>query len=331
MRYSRELTFIHRYLSGEMDEIEAEEFNIWVGADDRNQKLFSEVSAIWTASSILPTKKFDANKAFLKHKSLLDKEVGVLNGVKELPSSIEIKNQSKVFSISPILAIAASFILLLAAWFIIANSNGKIYNSERSSIASLEDGSKVWMKEGSKIEFKEKSNKRLIELQGKAYFEVAKDDKKPFTVIADGLEVRVVGTIFTVDSKEKAVYVKEGIVEVYYNGEQQRLITDQMVNVQQGVLSQAKDLNFYKSGLWFNESLSFTKTPFDAVIKDVSDFFAVKFEIPQGRDWSNCTFTSGSLKNSTLEEIITTLKLTYELDCVKIYDKHYKISKVKCR
>ena len=84
MRYSRELTSIHRYLSGEMDEIEAEEFNIWVGADDRNQKLFSEVSAIWTASSILPTKKFDANKAFLKHKSLLDKEVGVLNGVKEL-------------------------------------------------------------------------------------------------------------------------------------------------------------------------------------------------------------------------------------------------------
>ncbi|MBK9567432.1 MAG: hypothetical protein IPO37_20380 [Saprospiraceae bacterium] len=161
MRYSRELTSIHRYLSGEMDEIEAEEFNIWAGADDRNQKLFSEVSAIWTASSILPTKKFDANKAFLKHKSLLDKEVGVLNGVKELPSSIEIKNQSKVFSISPILAIAASFILLLAAWFIIANSNGKIYDSERSSIASLEDGSKVWMKEGSKIEFKENLTKDL--------------------------------------------------------------------------------------------------------------------------------------------------------------------------
>lgn len=331
MSNSRELTSIHRYLSGEMGEIEAAEFNIWVKADDRNHKLFSQVSAIWTASSSLPLKKFDTKKALIRHKSLLDNEIEVLNGVKDLPSSIELKNQSKIYSLSPLLAIAASFILLLAAWFIIVNGNGKIYDSEQSSIAALEDGSKVWMKEGSKIEFKEKSNSRLIELQGKAYFEVAKDDQKPLTVIADGLEVRVVGTIFTVDSKEKAVYVKEGIVEVYYNDEQQRLIADQMVHVQQGALSDVKNLNFYNSGLWLNESLSFTKTPFDAVIKDVSDFFAVKFEIPQGRDWSNCTFTSGSLKNSTLDEVITTLKLTYELDCVKIEDKRFKISKVKCR
>ncbi|MEY3422295.1 MAG: hypothetical protein RIR48_2598, partial [Bacteroidota bacterium] len=169
------------------------------------------------------------------------------------------------------------------------------------------------------------------ELNGKAYFEVAKDDKKPFTVVADGMEVKVVGTMFTVDSKEKSVFVKEGVVDVYFKGNTKRVEANQMVNVLQGRLSEVNNLDFYTTAFWINDNLTFNKTPFDIVINDISEYFGVKFDIPQGRDWSNCTFTSGSLKSSSLDDIITTLKLTYELDCVKINDKNYKISKVKCK
>ena len=330
MRYNHVIIYIHRFLSGEMDKTEESDFNKWVNSDEQNKKLFSDISTIWSASSNFPAEKFDAKKAFLKHKLRLEDEAAALKSIDNHSENIK-KPQPKIFYIRPLIAIAASLILVLAAWFIVSENSGNTYDSKVSLIASLDDGSRVWMKDGAKIEFKEKSNKRLVELNGKAYFEVAKDDKKPFTVVADGMEVKVVGTMFTVDSKEKSVFVKEGVVDVYFKGNTKRVEANQKVNVLQGRLSEVNDLDFYTTAFWINDNLTFNKTPFDIVINDISEYFGVKFDIPQGRDWSNCTFTSGSLKSNSLDDIITTLKLTYELDCVKINDKNYKISKVKCK
>ena len=56
-----------------------------------------------------------------------------------------------------------------------------------------------------------------------------------------------------------------------------------------------------------------------------------QFIIPTQRDWSKCTFTSGPLKTATVDEVMTILKLTYELDYVRQNDNSIKISRVKCK
>lgn len=343
---SLEMIKIHRYLTGEMNTFEQNEFLSWVNEDDRNKKLFSEISTIWNASGNVNPVKFNAKNAYLKHKMQLEQESlathdhpnhATIIAIEPKKSdqnsnhnSNTINKNIKVFSIRNLAAVAASMLLIVSFWYVINNNQSTTYDSKHSLIAALEDGSNVMMGEGGKVSFKQTSDSRTLELNGKAYFEV-KNNKIPFVVIADSMEVHVVGTEFTVDSDEKTVYVKEGIVDVLYKGKTQRLVANQMVNVKSDKLSDANNVNFYDSGLWLNNNLSFNKTPFDIVIQDISKHFGIHFEIPQGRDWTNCTFSSGPLKNNTIDQIITTLKLTYELDCVKVDDKNFKISKVKCR
>ena len=72
----------------------------------------------------------------------------------------------------------------------------------------LPDGTEVTLAPGSKLTYSEKSP-RKTQLEGKAYFEVARDEAVPFEITSDGAFVRVLGTKFMVDagSSVKEVYV----------------------------------------------------------------------------------------------------------------------------
>ena len=77
----------------------------------------------------------------------------------------------------------------------------------------LPDGSEVTLSPGSRLTYGEKSPRKTC-LEGKAFFEVARDEAVPFEITADGAFVRVLGTKFMVDagSSVKEVYVTEGKV-----------------------------------------------------------------------------------------------------------------------
>ncbi len=67
----------------------------------------------------------------------------------------------------------------------------------------LPDGTHVWINSDSELSFPTRfdSDKREVSLSGEAYFAVAKDKQKPFTVkIAGGIEVKVLGTQFNIQA-----------------------------------------------------------------------------------------------------------------------------------
>lgn len=74
----------------------------------------------------------------------------------------------------------------------------------------LSDGTKVWLNADSKLIYPSKfhSNYRLVTVQGEAYFEVAKDSKRPFKVYVDGTEVEALGTSFNINTHLKSGSVK---------------------------------------------------------------------------------------------------------------------------
>ncbi len=72
----------------------------------------------------------------------------------------------------------------------------------------LPDGSIVELRDGAKIAVNLSPSLRQIELQlGEAHFQVAKDAGRPFIVKAGGIEVRAVGTAFSVQLGSRAVEV----------------------------------------------------------------------------------------------------------------------------
>jgi len=98
----------------------------------------------------------------------------------------------------------------------------EVKNSQaRPIIITLEDGSKIHLSKNSKISYPihfEKES-RTVFLSGEAFFDIAKNPKKPFFVYSNEIITKVLGTSFTIKAFEKdanvTVSVKTGRVNVY--------------------------------------------------------------------------------------------------------------------
>jgi transmembrane sensor len=76
------------------------------------------------------------------------------------------------------------------------------------SLRELPDGSFVELKSGARVDVRfEPNQRRVILSQGEAHFSVAKDATRPFVVQAGGVEVKAVGTAFSVDLQSNVVDV----------------------------------------------------------------------------------------------------------------------------
>ena len=88
------------------------------------------------------------------------------------------------------------------------------------SQSRLPDGSVVWLNAGSSISYEEDFSGpvREVKLEGEAYFDVAKDAKKPFIVHTAGIDIKVLGTSFNVKAyaSDKTVETTliQGLVQV---------------------------------------------------------------------------------------------------------------------
>lgn len=84
---------------------------------------------------------------------------------------------------------------------------------------TLSDGTQVWLNENSRLTYPTvfRGKDRCVTLQGEAYFQVTHDDHHPFIVKAGGMQTRVLGTEFNVNTSDAShphVTLVEGSVEV---------------------------------------------------------------------------------------------------------------------
>lgn len=86
---------------------------------------------------------------------------------------------------------------------------------------TLADGTRVWLNSKSAMKYAANfgRNERNVELDGEAYFEVAKNKSIPFYAHTETNKVKVVGTSFNVcaysGSHEFGTTLVEGIVDIY--------------------------------------------------------------------------------------------------------------------
>lgn len=101
----------------------------------------------------------------------------------------------------------------------------------------LSDGTRVWLNSSSKLRYPENfvREERVVELSGEAYFEVAKNDRKPFIVKTGQQDIRVYGTAFNVyaypGEKIQHTTLKEGRVSVSRKGREYFLQPGQQARI----------------------------------------------------------------------------------------------------
>lgn len=148
------------------------------------------------------------------------------------------------------------------------------YYNGKGKVAAfvLSDGTKISLNSNSTLKYPKvfKGNKREVMLVGEAFFEVAKDKTKPFTVNANGLRTTVLGTKFNVSAYANQANVKvalvEGSVEVATKGGRDKMLlkpTEMATfNATTGSLLRsgfnASTVTSWKTGLIIFESATFT-------------------------------------------------------------------------
>jgi len=89
----------------------------------------------------------------------------------------------------------------------------------------LPDGSQVWLNSDSKLSYGARFNDtiREVSLEGEAYFDVIKDKNRPFVVMTNALNIRVLGTAFNIKSYAQDATIEttliRGMIEVRKNNE----------------------------------------------------------------------------------------------------------------
>ena len=146
----------------------------------------------------------------------------------------------------------------------------------------LPDGTDVTLSPGSSLSYKMK-DRREVRMEGKAFFDVTRDEARPFEVDADGAFVRVLGTEFMVDvSDEDAakVYVQDGKVLFARNEKAEGVVLTKGMSAtleaeaDVPVMDEKPDAN---SIAWQRGTFIFDHTPLKDVLDCLSGYYHVSF------------------------------------------------------
>jgi transmembrane sensor len=155
----------------------------------------------------------------------------------ETETQIAEKRRPVYLQILKIAAIVIPFFLLggILSYYILENRQKPEYITyteirapfgARTEIV-LPDGSAVWLNAGSRIKYMNVFNRdnREIELNGEAYFKVAKNADLPFDVKTGDLSIQALGTEFNVKSYDDEDFIETTLVEgkiAIYQGQKQK-------------------------------------------------------------------------------------------------------------
>jgi ferric-dicitrate binding protein FerR (iron transport regulator) len=207
-------------------------------------------------------------------------------------------------------------------------ANQKHIEVEIGKVATLQlaDGTTIKVKGGSTIHYATHFtwlSQRKLTLQGEAYFEVAKDSKKPFIIHTEKAQIQVIGTAFnvkeSVGKNTVVVAVTEGRVSFKSKIMAKNIYLQQNeVGILQSdgdIRSEVSESSNYTN--WFSGRLTFNDMPLKEVVKQLERIYDVNIKL-ENKNLNNLIFTA-DMKVNTIAAVMEQIALSLQLKSK--YDK----------
>lgn len=216
MPHQRIYELIARKLSGEATEAELEELHTWLQEHGDDQYVYDVLSSYWQQHPNLFSE--EANDEEERFQRIL--HASPLPEITTLPDSSTTPLPASVFPIRRWLSYAAVVTALAGSAFAVywfsksrpdTSADALVRNPPMSEVVAragsrsklvLPDGTQVWLNAESRLTYQHNFNtdKREVNLEGEAFFDVTHDASRPFVVHTSGIDVKVLGTAFNVKS-----------------------------------------------------------------------------------------------------------------------------------
>ena len=190
----------------------------------------------------------------------------------------------------------------------------------------LSDGTRVWMNARSRLVYPVAfGDTREVELEGEAYFEVTRDENRPFIVHAGQVAVKVLGTEFNVKAyaeNEVMTTLVSGRVMVKRGLDSLTLAPGEQCEVdkQTGLLT-VKEADLVTTLAWKNGEFVFKNVTLENMINELSRWYdmEVVYESEALKDDRYYIYVE---RSKTLEEVLDKVTLTgnmkYRIDGKKV-------------
>ncbi len=284
---------------------EAEEkFSAWRSAPG-NEAVYEDFCKVWSDTVSPEEDSFDSGYAWEKLSRSL--------------SALSIKHNFFRRRIVRIAAVAAAVVLAAVLGYNLQNFNRKdevqFASVSGKSLAILPDGSEVTLDSGSTLCYNASfgNGSRNVTSTGRAFFAVEKDPHHPFIIDAGGLEIKVLGTKFGVDSGRDNVRVSliEGSVALSSKATGETLT---MSRGQIATFDRASGALKTESGevadevIWCSNRLTFSDATLDEVCRKLSHWYGVNVVL------SDYLYGKGrisfSITDESLDEVLSIISKT---------------------
>jgi len=259
--------------------------------------------------------KYQKIKNYTDHLAIADLDedtmlADILKQKKATPKVVPLYKK-RYFQVAAILVLALGITLT----FKIAVHKTETADFGKQTSFVLPDNSEVVLNSGSEIGYKKWNwqNNRHLDLQGEAYFRVAKG--KRFEVQTKLGKVTVLGTQFNVKTRKNRfdVVCYEGRVQVNYANTQIVLIHGQGVSFENG--KQLKLDVAVSKPEWIDHSIAFYKENIRTILDEVERQYNITIEL-NAKDTTSL-FT-GKLPAQNLDTALQIISTTYDLKVEKV-------------
>ncbi len=309
---------IGKKLAGEMTGDEQRFLQNWLAASPENQQRLRQMERLWAGfspkNSPLP-RPIDVESALQKTKA----RIGSQSQIPEyrIPKArvVGLKNWWLAAAAAVAVAVAAVLFFQKAE----VKTTFTIASADQPQRETLADGSKIALNRDSKIKVGFSKKTRRVELAGEAFFEVAHDAARPFTVAVAGLEITAVGTAFDVDATEAgrvAVRMAEGRVRLAAGGQTVFLAAGEAAffDEKTGLISTSKITSGNSAAAFLDRRFDFDDEPLGEVLPRLERAYGVHISL-KNSELRRCRIRSrfdGEPVERVVEVIAETLSLSVE-------------------
>lgn len=326
---------IKEYTNQELSQAEKMKLDIWLSESPKNRKVYAQMKLALTYPDTA-------------HRARMEEEVW--KNLKTRFSADQYKPNDRSSSLSNLvwLRVAAVLILCLSA-ILMLHQAGYVNPFDKQGLVEvkvvekvslpgqkittkLPDGTTVKLNADSKLLVPEffTGDKREVKLIGEAFFDVARDETRPFIIKTSDLEIEVLGTSFNVsayeDATSRSVSVKSGKVAVksYRKGTAVELEPNEMgILAEEGQLLKKPIENENLVFGWIEQQIVFKDQPIERVLNTISRWYGVEVEFEK-QIRSERLYTA-SYENPVLREVMESIahvyNFNYEINGKKIVIK----------
>lgn len=200
---------------------------------------------------------------------------------KQLP---DLKNGQKRRHFRSAAVTSVALCLSLMVWFFSTSLPHEILTFSTTTgqeTLQLSDGSVVYLNQHTTIAYPkhfDKTSRKMELLKGSAFFEVAKDENRPFSVISGDVITKVLGTTFNIVKRDSAfsVTVASGKVKVSSKNNSVNLVANEQALFSNSGILKKQQVNAQLYSHWMVEKMDYG----NILLSELSTVMQLRFGLP---------------------------------------------------